>query len=100
MRLEIYVANHCENCHEALRLAEVARGVSGIEVQVINLDTTTEPIPSLVIATPMYLLDGRVLSMGNPYPDDLLCMLHQSAAEAPSDPAQPGNFPHPQESKV
>ncbi len=100
MRLEIYVANHCENCHEALRLAEVARGVSGIEAHVINLDTTTEPIPSLVIATPMYLLDGRVLSMGNPYPDDLLRMLSQATAAASNDPAQSGDLPQPQESKI
>ena len=75
MRLEIYIADHCENCHEALRLAEMARNVQGAEVRVINLDTTTEAIPPRIIATPMYLLDGRIVSMGNPYPDDLMRML-------------------------
>jgi len=80
MRLDIYVANHCENCHEALRLAELARDVPGTEVRVINLDTldtTSEPVPARVVAVPTYLLDGRVVSLGNPYRDELLRMLRQ-----------------------
>ena len=79
MHLEIYIAEHCENCREALRLAELARRVQGVEVRIINLDTTTEAIPARIVATPMYLLDGQVVSMGNPYPDDLLRMLGQPA---------------------
>jgi thioredoxin family protein len=82
MRLDIYIADHCENCQEALRLAELARAASGAEVRVINVDTTTEAVPARVVATPMYLLDGRVVSMGNPYPDDLLRMLGLSRAES------------------
>ena len=78
MRLDIYIANHCENCQEALRLAELARTVKGAEVRVINLDTTTESVPARIIATPMYLLDDRIISMGNPYPDDLLRLLSQT----------------------
>jgi predicted thioredoxin/glutaredoxin len=79
MLLEIYIADHCDNCHEALRLAEIARTVQGVEVRVINLDSTTETIPARIVATPMYLLDGRVVSMGNPYPDDLERMLKHPA---------------------
>lgn len=77
MHLEIYIADHCENCQEALRLAEMARNVQGVEVRVVNLDTAIEAIPPRIIATPMYLLDGRIVSMGNPYPDDLMRMLGQ-----------------------
>jgi thioredoxin family protein len=75
MRLEIYVADHCSNCAEALRLAGLARRVPGVEVRVINLDTTTEPVPSRVVAVPTYLLDGRVVSLGNPSREDLLRLL-------------------------
>lgn len=82
MRLEIYIADHCENCQEALRLATLARDVPGAEVHVINLDTTTEAIPARIVATPMYLLNGEVVSMGNPYPDDLLRLLGQSHRES------------------
>ena len=83
MRLDIYIAEHCENCQEALRLAELARATPGVEVRVINLDTTTEAVPARVIATPTYLLDGRVVSLGNPRRDDLLRMLGQTARDEP-----------------
>lgn len=77
MRLDIYIADHCENCQEALRLAELARTAPGVEVRVINLDTTTEAVPARVVATPTYALDGRIVSLGNPRPDELLRMLGQ-----------------------
>jgi hypothetical protein len=77
MRLEIYISNHCDNCHEALRQAELARTVSGVEVRVINLDTATDPLPARIIATPTYVLDGCIISLGNPYREDLLNMLER-----------------------
>ena len=83
MRLDIYIADHCENCQEALRLAEVARSAPGVEVCVINLDTATEAVPARIIATPTYLLDGRVVSLGNPRPDDLLRILSRTARDEP-----------------
>jgi hypothetical protein len=82
MRLEIYIADHCSNCAEALRLAELARQVPGVEVRVINLDTTTEPVPTRVVAVPTYLLDGRVVSLGNPSRAELLRLLGHGCVEA------------------
>jgi Thioredoxin domain len=81
MRLEIYVADHCSNCAEALRLAELARQVRGAEVRVINLDTTTDPVPSRVVAVPTYILNGRVVSLGNPSREDLLRLLRRPDEE-------------------
>src|SRR5258708_37565465 len=80
MRLEIYVADHCSNCGEALRLAKLAHMVAGVEVRVINLDTTREPVPSRVVAVPTYVLDGRIVSLGNPSRDQLLRLLRRSGA--------------------
>ena len=77
MRLEIYVADHCDNCAEALRLAELARPLPGVDVHVVNLDTTTDPVPTRVVAVPTYVLDGRVASLGNPSREDLLRLLGQ-----------------------
>ena len=81
MGLDIYVADHCSNCGEALRLAAVARQIPGAEVRVINLNTTTEPVPSRVVAVPTFVLDGRVVSLGNPYPEELLRLLRQGGNE-------------------
>jgi predicted thioredoxin/glutaredoxin len=75
MRLDIYVADHCANCAEALRLAEVAGALPRVDVCVINLDTARDPVPARVVAVPTYLLDGRVVSLGNPVPGDLLRLL-------------------------
>ena len=74
MRLNIYVADHCENCREALRLADLAATLPGVDVQVVSLDTYDQ-IPQAVVAVPTYLLDGRVISLGNPSPEGLLHLL-------------------------
>jgi hypothetical protein len=81
MRLEIYVADHCANCAEALRLADLARTVEGVEVRVIDLDATTDPVPSRVVAVPTYVLDGRIVSLGNPSRGDLLRLLRRPDKE-------------------
>ncbi|HEX9037871.1 MAG TPA: thioredoxin family protein [Ktedonobacterales bacterium] len=82
MRLDIYIADHCENCQESLRLAALARtSAPGVDVRVINLDTTSDAIPPRVIATPTYMLDNRVVSLGNPRPDELLRLLSEPARE-------------------
>ena len=75
MRLEIYVASICDNCEEALRIADLARDIDGIDVAVIDLDHTDQPAPQHVVAVPTYLLDGRIVSLGNPYRDEFLAQL-------------------------
>jgi predicted thioredoxin/glutaredoxin len=85
MRLEIYIADHCDNCEEAFRLAELAADVRGVQVRVVNIDAPADAeIPATVIAVPTYTLDGRVISLGNPYPDELLCLLRQGSEEVAS----------------
>ena len=79
MRLDIYLANHCDNCNEALRLADLAAGIPGVDVHVVNLDAPAAEVPRVVVAVPTYILDGRVISLGNPYPDELLRLLRQDA---------------------
>lgn len=81
MRLEIYLADHCDNCQEALRLAELAETVPNVEVSVVNLDSPHAQVPQSVVAVPTYLLDGRVISLGNPYPDELLRLLRRDSEE-------------------
>jgi hypothetical protein len=56
--------------------------VAGVEVRVINLNTMTDPVPARIIATPTSVLDGRIISLGNPYPEDLLKLLERPRDEA------------------
>jgi hypothetical protein len=66
--LEIYVMPHCLGCETARRLAERvrARALSHLDVQLIDLSAPGTVRPRAVFAVPTYLLDGRLLSLGNP----------------------------------
>ena len=79
MRLEIYLADHCENCQEAARLAVLAASVPGVEVCMVNLDDPAANVPPTVVAAPTYILDGRIISLGNPYPNELLRLLRRDS---------------------
>ena len=81
MRLEMYIANQCTNCEEALLIAERARGIAGLEVVVIDLDKPGQHVPTHVVAVPTYLLDGQVVSLGNPVREAFLARLRQMAKE-------------------
>jgi predicted thioredoxin/glutaredoxin len=81
MRLEIYVANQCATCDQALVIAERAQAVAGLEVAVISLDDPQQLVPASVFAVPTYLLDGRVVSLGNPDGESFLAQLRQKVKE-------------------
>ncbi|HET8851413.1 MAG TPA: thioredoxin family protein [Ktedonobacteraceae bacterium] len=75
MQLNIYVTSQCANCGEALLIAERARTIAGLKVAVIHLDQPGQSIPPRVVAVPTYLLNGRVVSLGNPEREEFLAML-------------------------
>jgi alkyl hydroperoxide reductase subunit AhpF len=76
MALEIYVAIDCQTCARALELADaVARQYPGLIVEVIDVSETEAAVPDAVFAVPTYVLDGRVVSLGNPSVDDLTEMI-------------------------
>lgn len=67
LNLTVYVVNHCEVCRYALEIAaDIRRRYPHVLLQVIDLETSREPVPEVVFATPTYLLNGRVWSLGNP----------------------------------
>lgn len=73
--LQIYVASHCPNCEEALRLANVAgRLFPNLMVEVVDLDQTPAQ-SSAVFAIPTYMLNGRVCFLGNPSEEELFDLL-------------------------
>ena len=75
MHLDIYITNVCTNCGEALLLAERARTIAGLKVAVIHLDEPGQSIPPHIVAVPTYMLDGKVVSLGNPEREMFLSML-------------------------
>jgi hypothetical protein len=78
-RLDVYVSTECLNCGDAVRLAkEVAARYPDLVVRIIDLDQLDgHPPPDPVVAVPTYLLNGAVVSLGNPYPEELFARLHE-----------------------
>ena len=71
-RLDVYVTEHCFGCAEALRLAEAAaRHFPAVSVRVVDLEHEPEARPDGLVAVPTYVLDGRVVSLGNPPGEEL-----------------------------
>ena len=80
-RLDIYVTQHCFGCAEALRLAEAAaRQFPACAVRVIDLEREPKARPNGLVAVPTYLLNGRVVALGNPRQRDLFRSLRQALA--------------------
>ncbi|MBW3633519.1 MAG: hypothetical protein KY456_10895 [Chloroflexi bacterium] len=75
--LEIYVAPDCFGCETARHLASTVRALSRPDLEVRLLDLSEPDVirPSAVFAVPTYMLDGRVISLGNPEQDWLLDQL-------------------------
>lgn len=72
IRVEIYVAENCAICEYARKVADSIRvGFPAVDLRIINLSRTTETIPDAVFATPTYLLNGRLWSLGNPSAQDV-----------------------------
>ncbi len=74
--LAVVVAADCPQCGEARRLAAVARQCyPELMVRLIDLAASPAAGPAAAFAVPTFLLDGRVLSLGNPYEATLLARL-------------------------
>jgi predicted thioredoxin/glutaredoxin len=66
--LQIFVLPFCFGCETAMTMADRLREhqLAGVTVQVIDLSEPGAVRPDSVFAVPTYLLDGRVVSLGNP----------------------------------
>jgi hypothetical protein len=81
--LTVYVAGHCPNCLYAYTVVKaVKQDFPYVDVRIVDLEDTGEAIPEAVFATPTYLLNGSVWSLGNPSPQQLRAAL---APYAPPD---------------
>ena len=90
MRLEIVVAPDCPSCREARAIAgEVQARYPALTVDLIELDGR-RPVPTRVVATPTYLLDGAVIALGNPRHAVLLDVIGRAlSGEGDPDYRQP-----------
>jgi hypothetical protein len=79
--LVIYIMPHCEVCDYALETAAWLRDrYPQLSLRVVDLADPQEPVPEIVFATPTYVLDGRVWSLGNPSRADAMQKLDKLLA--------------------
>jgi hypothetical protein len=81
LRLQVCVSDECPTCDEAYRVvAEVIPLFPHMTVEMIQL---SDPhFPANVFAVPTYLLDGRIIFLGNPTHQEL----SRTLVQAESDP--------------
>lgn len=73
MLLQVFVEAGCGTCRRALELADQARiEFPTLRVEVVNLADPSAERPETVFAVPMFMLEGQVLSLGNPHPAGLM----------------------------
>jgi hypothetical protein len=66
--LRVYVAEHCPNCEEACSIAtQIEQTYSEVDVEIIDIGQTKAVVPEKVFAIPTFMLDDRIISLGNPY---------------------------------
>lgn len=77
MKLQVYITTDCWTCEVTDRIvADVTEGFSDLDVEL--LDMTNRELPDNVFAVPTYLLNGRVISLGNPTREELRrALLHE-----------------------
>lgn len=67
VNVTIYVMQDCANCTYAYTVAEeIQRMFPQVVVRFVDMAAPGEEIPDVVFATPTYLLNGRLWSLGNP----------------------------------
>jgi hypothetical protein len=70
--LRIFVREECSGCGEARRIAAwVEQDFPQLRVELIDVDDPQALVPDAVFATPTYMLNGHVISLGNPSPDQV-----------------------------
>lgn len=84
--LKIFVEPRCEACERALSLAGDMRDrFPALEVEVVDLSKRGANRPDYVFAVPTYILDGRMLSLGNPRRSRLVAAV-EAALRSNGDP--------------
>lgn len=75
-RVRVLVSGDCASCDRAIEVVAAVRRVRpDMAVDLIDVDVDGVPDDIAFVGTPMYVWGDRVISLGNPAPQDLLTIL-------------------------
>jgi hypothetical protein len=70
MKLQVYISDECWTCEETRRIvADIRPRFPQVQIELLNLNGMKRP--STVFAVPTYVLNGRVIFLGNPIRQEL-----------------------------
>ncbi len=72
----VLVSRDCPACSRARDVVDEARRLSpGVRIDVIDIDAAGIPDGVAFVGTPAYLIGDRIVSLGNPDPQDLVALI-------------------------
>ncbi|RME74242.1 MAG: hypothetical protein D6784_10360 [Chloroflexi bacterium] len=87
-QLQVFVADHCYSCRESRQIAQqIEQAFPDVAVEVIDVDQTPDRVPDSVFAVPTFVLDNRVVSLGNPSFADISTRLRDALNTVGDTPA-------------
>lgn len=76
-KLDVYVSEECWVCDETRRIvADITPKFPDLDIEL--RDVKDGRCPSMVFATPTYVLDGRTIYLGNPTREELVQKLEDT----------------------
>jgi hypothetical protein len=70
--LRVFVAQDCSACIEAREIAaRIGQDYAHLKVEIVDIADEQAVVPEAVFATPTYMLNNRLVSLGNPKPDEI-----------------------------
>jgi alkyl hydroperoxide reductase subunit AhpF len=72
IKLDVYISIDCWTCQETERIvSDVASQLPDVTVEMIDLNEVGDK-PDGVFAVPTYVINGRIVSLGNPTREELV----------------------------
>ena len=83
--LKVFVTENCPGCNETLEIAaRIKQEYAGfINVKIIDITDTQTAVPEVVFATPTFMLNDRIVSLGNPGPGQVAEWVIESTTSQP-----------------
>lgn len=70
LKLQVYVEEDCWSCAESRRLIKnIAPLYPNLIVELVDIQKSAKP--ATVFAVPTFVLNGKIIFLGNPYPEEL-----------------------------
>ena len=77
IKLQVYTSADCWSCQETERIvSDMTSEFPDVAFEMLEMEAVQ--LPDNVFAVPTYVLDGRVISLGNPTRADLRQWLHSA----------------------